>query len=572
MIKIISSLLLVSLLLSSVSCNKPSINTPDNTNIDEMQYYDIIIERYSELLLSKINNEEVEFPNESSGEIENAVFDVAYNCANPNNMGYATKDINKDGIDELILLNNSNKVYALFTIYNKEPVLLLTATNQSAAISPDGTVYTYKFDKDKGNVTQIKTIVDGTLVGLEYGDTIDGDSNSFYKIENGKRTEITGNDKFQLDNSIEHIAMNPLAHTKTCAFRFVSAIHDNSIANTSPVPDFSSYEGIIEAYRIIVESFSDYNSLDWTNGKFDALFNITDNYNYDVFHHIFYGGIRMKPTETYFGQEYSKDGNNAYGYAKKDLNGDGTEELLLLTDNYEIFAIFTMENGKAVLIENTFGAIIDENGYIRKSISTWGTVGRDAEVFVYSIDGTKLKTIVGVGYKVNIYLEKENWYKIDGNIKTPISNEEGEKLYAEYDNFPSGYSGSDYTRNFSGIEFIPLFESALASEKHVNTFRSVGIVNGDTLTINEISDNSVAFTFKNVYVTSKFDAKTNPNPEVITTIVDGFASRDGNKYLFDIDGIKGYIEFTVTSAWIIITESNNENVMCQALLLNYPED
>ena len=38
------------------------------------------------------------------------------------------------------------------------------------------------------------------------------------------------------------------------------------------------------------------------------------------------------------------------------------------------------------------------------------------------------------------------------------------------------------------------------------------------------------------------------------------------------DGIKGYIEFGVNSAWVIVTESQNEYVFCRAYLFDYPAD
>ena len=40
------------------------------------------------------------------------------------------------------------------------------------------------------------------------------------------------------------------------------------------------------------------------------------------------------------------------GYAKKDLNDDGTEELILLDSNSNVFAIFTQVDGGAVLMDS----------------------------------------------------------------------------------------------------------------------------------------------------------------------------------------------------------------------------
>lgn len=548
--KIITFLLLTALLLSAVSCITP--NTDDD--VDESVYYDDIVEKYSELLHTKATGETVADPGDTADEIDVALCELVRDCADPSIMGYATKDINGDGIDELVLLDRKNKLYALFTVKNDAPVLLLKMDNMIAATTPDGTVYASRYVKGEGDCTIIKKIVDGELRGLEFGFVTEGGSSSFYKVEDGNRVEITFEERETLSRSIEQVMNQTWYYTKTTGFRFVPAIANDSEQNTAPVPDFSSYDSILSAYKTIVGSFSGHLETKWAAGEFDNLFNISDNDTYEIFHQIVWGAIRVKPTETYYGQEYAKDGCNAYGYAKKDLNKDGTEELILLNDNYEIFAIFTMKDGKAVLVDGTYGVWIDENGRLRKSVSTGGISGRDEEVFVYEINGTKLDTVIGVGYKVNIYLEKEGWYKTDGNTKTDISVKEGEELYAAYDILPPSYSNLEYTRAFSGIEFVALFEATLATEKHINTF-SNPMLSKRELTVSAISDNEVTVSI-----------------EFLNVKLSGKAIRVGNRYGFEIDGIKGYIEFAVNSAWVIVTESANEQVTPRVYLLPRPEN
>ena len=545
--KIITFLLLTALLLSAVSCITP--NTDDD--VDESVYYDDIIEKYSKLLHAKSTGETVATPGDTADEIDVALCEIVKDCADPSIMGYATKDINGDGIDELVLLDKKNKLYALFTVKNDAPVLLLKLDSMIAAITPDGTVYADRYIKGEGDCTIIKKIVDGELIGLEFGLVTQGDSHSFYKVEDGNRVEITFEERETLSRSIEQIMSQTWYYTNTTGFRFVPAIANDSEQNTAPVPDFSTYDGILSAYKTIVGSFSGHLETKWAAGEFDNLFNISDNDTYEIFHQIVWGAIRVKPTETYYGQEYAKDGCNAYGYAKKDLNKDGAEELILLNDNYEIFAIFTMKDGKAVLIDGTYGVWVDENGRIRKSVITGGITGRDEEVFVYEINGTKLDTVIGVGYKVNIYFEKEGWYKTDGNTKTDISDREGEALYAVYDILPTSYRNLEYTRDFSGIEFVALFEATLATEKHINTFYNP-MLSKRELTVSAVSDNEVTVNIK-----------------ILHADLNGKAIRDGNRYGFEIDGVKGYIEFAVNSAWVIVTESENGQITPKAYLLDY---
>jgi len=557
-ISILALCLLV--LLCFVSCAKSAENTS----------YEGIIDKYTELLSAKSKNEALTQPGDSANEIELALYEIVRDCEDPKVMGYATKDINKDGTEELVLLSKGNKLYALFTKVNDSPVLLLKSDQMSAAISPDGTIFGNDYIQDQGSFTLIQKISDGKLGGLEYGTVVNGEDATFYKIENSVKTEITRDELLKLDNSMQSILPGTRWNetTKKAGFRFVSALPDSS-QSTAPVPDFSSYDGILSAYKTIVESFSEYQKSEWVNGKYDNLFNITDNESYDVFHQIFLGGISVKPASTalLYANDYPSDINNAYGYAKKDLNGDGTQELILLNDNYEIITVFTMKDGKAVHLEGLLDTWLDENGRIHKSVTTGGVVGRDREYFVYEIDGTGLKQIIGVGSGVNISLEKENWYKTDGQTKTEISDEEGEALYAEYDLTPKGWIEEEYTR-FTGIEFVPLFDATLANEKHINTYSQMGIVSERSLTVSAISDDTVTASIEFVKSYGEWDPVTNPDPEVHYTNLEFESIRNGNRYEFEKDGIKGYIEFAVNSVWVVVTESKNEHVDCMAILFN----
>ena len=580
--KIIAVILCLIVMLSVFSCSKPTVDdnggndenttkpsadTSSNTGVQSP--YEDIIKKYTALLDKVMDGDALAEPIGSASEIETALYEIVRDVEDPSTMGYATRDINGDGAEELVLLNKSNKLYALFTLDNGEPVLLLKLDDMSAAIMPDGTVYANQYVSGEKSCTQIKKITDGKLEGFEYGSVIKDNTATHYKCENGVKTDITSEEKSRLDEIF--VIRNTSYFNKTSGFRFVSAVSESS-ESTAPVPDFTSYDGIIAAYKTIVESFSEYNQSDWINGKFDSLFRITDNESYEIFHEIFWGGICEMPEEPYFSQTYAPGGDNAYGYAKKDLNGDGVEELILMNENYEMFALFTEQDGKAHLVKGIIGAWIDENGRVHKEIYTGGLVGRDAEAYVYALDGTTLSAEIAVGYRVNLYLKKEGWYKIENGVKVDISAEEGEALYAAYYIMPQDYSDNEYTRNFSGIEFTPLFGKTQAGENHINTFSNIYFVGGYTLTVSEVTASSVTAVIKFVYTEGEFDPETNPEPVTHITELSVQATREGSRYGFEKDGIKGYIEFGVNSAWVIVTESQNEYVFCRAYLFDYPAD
>ena len=158
--KIISILLLFSILLCAVSCAKPSAdgeknaeetttNTTVRNNTPVKQPYEDIIKEYTNLLLKKIDGKEIAEPNGNANEIDVALYEIVRDCSDASTMGYATNDINDDGVDELVLLNKSNRLSALFTLKNDSPILLLNMDKLKASIASDGTVYANKYIKNK---------------------------------------------------------------------------------------------------------------------------------------------------------------------------------------------------------------------------------------------------------------------------------------------------------------------------------------------------------------------------------------------------------------------------------------
>ena len=54
-----------------------------------------------------------------------------------------------------------------------------------------------------------------------------------------------------------------------------------------------------------------------------------------------------------------------------------------------------------------------------------------------------------MGFNINVYLEKEGWYKTDRYTEIPITDEEGMALYEQYGVLPYDYSNEEYIRDFS---------------------------------------------------------------------------------------------------------------------------
>ena len=87
----------------------------------------IITKRLDPAFDEQHTNGEFDSPNpELDYNWQNMLMDVATGIDNPNvaSFGYAIKDLNNDGIDELLFLREDSFLLAVFTLYNDEPFLL----------------------------------------------------------------------------------------------------------------------------------------------------------------------------------------------------------------------------------------------------------------------------------------------------------------------------------------------------------------------------------------------------------------------------------------------------------------
>lgn len=139
--KIFSALLCLLLIISTVSCtNTPNTNNPDSNDTQNNQNdanndpYKAIIEKYTELLICKKNNTAIPEPSETDLSALKTVYELAKKCKNPLDMGYAKKDINKDGIEELIFAESTLDIVAIFTVKNDEAVTLITRDDPNSLI------------------------------------------------------------------------------------------------------------------------------------------------------------------------------------------------------------------------------------------------------------------------------------------------------------------------------------------------------------------------------------------------------------------------------------------------------
>ena len=173
------------------------------------------------------------------------------------------------------------------------------------------------------------------------------------------------------------------------------------------------------------------------------------------------------------------------GYAEKDINGDGTDELILMRVTLDIAAIFTMKNGNAVPLivsDPDLNSMIwlKEDGSIRmeQMIVKDQSVITERRYFIYRIDNGALVPEVAISSDSN---RTGNLKTISNTGDAPISYNEWHKLYAKYDTCPVAWDLREYTKNRVELNVVRIFDTpkpelktyVLSSTYGVNSFRIV---------------------------------------------------------------------------------------------------
>ena len=145
------------------------------------------------------------------------------------------------------------------------------------------------------------------------------------------------------------------------------------------------------------------------------------------------------------------------GYAFKDINNDGTTELVLLDRDYNIFAIFTSVNKKAVLLDtfdvaNNTGAI-DKDGRIYKNGYSKGET--DYEKVMILTESGELKEEIKYGCSDMEDGQAPRYYKYVSGEKHDITKAEYDELGAQYSSI---FSNTAKVTKESGIAFNEIIE------------------------------------------------------------------------------------------------------------------
>jgi hypothetical protein len=299
--------------------------------------------------------------------------------------------------------------------------------------------------------------------------------------------------------------------------------------------DFSTYEKVLDTYKKIVSLFGDFNIAQWTMGDYDNLFTFGCDGDYKTYNLLLRRGSSAAPSTERFGSVYPENGDDAYGYSYTDLNGDGKDELVLLNDEYDIIAIFTEKDGKAVLWElPVSGAYrLWSDGKIRTDASS-------TYILQYSIYA--VKDGLPVREEHSTYDGLTYFSESQGKLEE-LSREDALEFYEERFRV-TDLQTEVCNRTYGKLQFTPLFGKTSPGEAHLHTWSQMAYIHGFTLTVTDVQEESISL-----------ELATGNQGEAYQT-VQLTAQKDGDGYRFETEGLAGSLEFGVSCIWLHVTDSS----------------
>lgn len=231
--------------------------------------------------------------------------------------------------------------------------------------------------------------------------------------------------------------------------------------NPSPAEWPEEYSAILEDYKTLANCILQ---------DFDSFVEIMASDDYDVYGVWEEQNIPVLRKEGFYwelGYDFAGD-KDAYGYALKDLNGDGSDELIILLKDYTVLAIYSISDGKSkrvdIFWERHDCYAIDNSGlfYIFNSESAadvWYTIER------LSDDGSELLPIERYGiesfdYDTDEEYQEPHYYKVtDGKTYSEreiITEGEFDEFYEKYSVFADWKKAREITK--SAVVFIPILD------------------------------------------------------------------------------------------------------------------
>lgn len=485
-----------------------------------------------------------------------ALSDIAARCEDPAAMAYSLHDINGDGTDELILTEtDASTLHALFT-QNGEEAVLLEQFEKGCILKPDGCLYYIK-NIESGKTYHVVYLIDGALVGSVHGYTEEEGADPVpFRVENGERVPITAEEYSELFSAHQmwFFESNTL-ETGLLAIPLFPA------EDTDPAPMISvtTYDEVLALCREIVEVHIPRAKEYKDNGiSFRSLYSYPDARSYALYNQLYPRISNAVNPNNY----YYKAGD--VGYALYDMNGDGTDELIVLSEDYEVLAILTLRDGLPVVLTTTVNTVNADGRFDATRYASDNKNAVQSCLWEISEDGT-LRSLICVQYEYRQTTQEFLTHSVDRGRKTAIGDEEYRALAAEADLCEDGYSAREYTRAHAGFVFEPLLP-----ETHAPTLDTSRAFERDPYLISQTK--TFTQTGDGAWETEiDFLAPTTENSFEHILLSTSITLEDGI-YRFDSGVIGGRIEPITNGFWLIPEGISDNGIVNKPYLFIYEQD
>ena len=234
---------------------------------------------------------------------------------------------------------------------------------------------------------------------------------------------------------------------------------------------FEHYSEIVDAYRVATKRF------DLQNESFQSIYkeaSLESSAQAEPFRKILQAAYSFYPYDDKNGDVITFERLNYFRYDDKtDLNGDGSPELVLLTEDYEVLAIYSYSKRRVdsygdhvsyyyhdpVLLA-TFtpkeGCWIDSEGRIHVNTYYHSLHNRHA-VYEIAQGGKKMNKIVEYGQETTYGSQSMYYYGIVDGKKTHMTQKEFDALNSQYGKYLTPAERAEATREQSGLNTLYLY-------------------------------------------------------------------------------------------------------------------
>ena len=234
------------------------------------------------------------------------------------------------------------------------------------------------------------------------------------------------------------------------------------------------YDEMIGVYRDIIRVCQRYDGGKGEEHDYAAEFGIDERCDKELYEKLFvsaymlYGGRGQNDC---FSPHYKL----SCGYAIKDINLDGMDELILLNADYTIVAILSIANGTPILLGNyqpRTTCYIDAQGLLHE-LGSNASDSHSHAVYRIAPGGAETELVVEFGTRGHIWVDDiavQQYYKLEGELATEITEQEYREL-SQCWNCCDGLTSAQENQCCAGLVFTPLFtEQEIAAEMYQAAF------------------------------------------------------------------------------------------------------